>query len=109
GARATTRSTRCARRSTRSRAPSAASGDVRPVAGGAIVVAGVDRHPKVWPSHIEDRRVAPGATSARRTGRTLPDAALASKVPVRDGDVEALACLGGQPVVEDDDAVGRVG
>src|SRR5947199_6426511 len=55
---------------------SAASGDVRPVAGGAIVVAGVDRHPKVWPSHIEDRRVAPGAASARRTGRTLPDAAL---------------------------------
>jgi len=39
-------------------------------------VAGVDRHPKVWPSHIEDRRVAPGAASARRTGRTLPDAAL---------------------------------
>src|SRR5438094_10645753 len=56
--------------------PSAASGDVRPVAGGAIVVAGVDRHPKVWPSHIEDRRVAPGAASARRTGRTSPDAAL---------------------------------
>jgi len=39
-------------------------------------VAGVDRHPKVWPSHIEDRRVAPGAASARRTERTLPDAAL---------------------------------
>src|SRR5438094_10585261 len=74
--------------------PSAASGDVRPVAGGAIVAAGVDRHPKVWPSHIEDRRVAPGAASARRTGRTLPDAALVDRRGVvdrqrLDGDVAA--------------------
>src|SRR5207244_11129690 len=43
---------------------------------GAMVVAGADGLPKGWRSHIEDRRVAPGAASARRTGRTLPDAAL---------------------------------
>src|SRR5207247_11307325 len=65
--------------------PSAASGDGRPVAGGAIVVAGVDRHPKVWPSHIEDRRVAPGAASARRTGRTLRDVALVPAFAITHG------------------------
>src|SRR5438094_6780081 len=84
--------------------PSAASGDVRPVAGGAIVVAGVDRHPKVWPSHIEDRRVAPGAASARRTGRTLPDAALGLEPPhgqLKHVRAAARAVIGGHEVIAD--------